>query len=126
MPVRGCLSRSTSRTVRCCSVKDQSTAYYDHQLYGFAAGAGTQIKITRAVLEAALSAISPQFGELRCVVWQRQRFQQVRDEQYDVRDALREQNVTGVGDCFNRFIYLFRNRPRYGHPSQKSINAPGG
>ncbi|HIH8737520.1 TPA: NmrA family NAD(P)-binding protein, partial [Salmonella enterica] len=61
---------------------------------GFVAGAGTQIKITRAVLEAGVKRYFPwQFGVNYDVVGKGSG-QPVWDEQYDVRTLLREQNVT--------------------------------
>lgn len=77
---------------------------------GFVAGAGTQIKITRAVLEAGVKRYFPwQFGVNYDVVGKGSG-QPVWDEQYDVRTLLREQKRHGVGDCFNRYIYLFSLR----------------
>ena len=61
---------------------------------GFIAGAGTQIKITRAVLEAGVRRYFPwQFGVNYDVVGKGSG-QPVRDEQYDVRTLLREQRAT--------------------------------
>ncbi len=60
---------------------------------GFVAGAGTQIKITRAVLEAGVKRYFRQFGVNYDVVGKGSG-QPVWDEQYDVRTLLREQNVT--------------------------------
>jgi len=61
---------------------------------GFVGGAGTQIKITQAVLKAAIARYFPwQFGVDYDVVGKGSG-QQVWDEQLDVRHLLRQQNAT--------------------------------
>ncbi|MDU2940963.1 MAG: aromatic alcohol reductase [Enterobacteriaceae bacterium] len=61
---------------------------------GFVSGPGTQIKITRAVLKAAVARYFPwQFGVDYDVVGKGSG-QQVWDEQLDVRHLLRQQNAT--------------------------------
>lgn len=61
---------------------------------GFVAGPGTQLKITRAVLKAGVSRYFPwQFGVDYDVVG-RGSGQPVFDEQYEVRQLLRDQNTT--------------------------------
>ncbi|WP_417330416.1 aromatic alcohol reductase [Halomonas cupida] len=61
---------------------------------GFSAGSGTQVKITRAVLDAGVSRYIPwQFGVDYDAIG-RGSAQDVFDEQLDVRDLLRGQNNT--------------------------------
>lgn len=61
---------------------------------GFSAGSGTQLKITQAVLEAAISRYVPwQFGVDYDAIG-RGSAQDVFDEQLDVRDLLRSQSNT--------------------------------
>lgn len=77
---------------------------------GFVAGAGTQIKITRAVLEAGVKRYFPcQFGVNYDVVGKGSG-QPVWDEQYDVRTLFARAKRHRVGDCFNWYIYLFSLR----------------
>ncbi|AWP34831.1 aromatic alcohol reductase [Pantoea eucalypti] len=62
---------------------------------GFVGGPGTQIKITQAILKAAVARYFPwQFGVDYDVVGKGSG-QQVWDEQLEVRHLLRQQNVTG-------------------------------
>lgn len=62
---------------------------------GFVGGPGTQLKITQAVLKAAVTRYFPwQFGVDYDVVGKGSG-QQVWDEQLEVRHLLRQQNVTG-------------------------------
>ncbi|KAH6675594.1 isoflavone reductase [Halenospora varia] len=62
---------------------------------GFAAGPGTQVKITKAVLEAGVTWYIPwQFGVDYDIIG-RESAQPVWDEQLDVRDLLRGQEGTG-------------------------------
>ncbi len=72
---------------------------------GFVAGAGTQIKITRAVLEARVKRYFPwQFGVNYDVVGKGSG-QPVWDEQYGCQDAFAGTERDGMGDCFNRYVY---------------------
>ncbi|EBS7632569.1 aromatic alcohol reductase [Salmonella enterica] len=95
---------------------------------GFVAGAGTQIKITRAVLESGVSRYFPwQFGVNYDVVGKGSG-QPVWDEQYDVRTLLREQNVTEWVIVSTGIFTSFLFEPAFGvvNLAQKTINALGG
>lgn len=92
------------------------------------AGAGTQIKITRAVLEAGVKRYFPwQFGVNYDVVGKGSG-QPVWDEQYDVRTLLREQNVTEWVIVSTGIFTSFLFEPAFGvvNLAQKTINALGG
>lgn len=95
---------------------------------GFVAGAGTQIKITRAVLEAGVKRYFPwQFGVNYDVVGKGSG-QPVWDEQYDVRTLLREQNVTEWVIVSTGIFTSFLFEPAFDvvNLAQKTINALGG
>ncbi|HCC0887197.1 TPA: aromatic alcohol reductase [Salmonella enterica] len=95
---------------------------------GFVAGAGTQIKITRAVLEAGVSRYFPwQFGVNYDVVGKGSG-QPVWDEQYDVRTLLREQNSTEWVIVSTGMFTSFLFEPAFDvvNLSKKTINALGG
>lgn len=95
---------------------------------GFVAGAGTQIKITRAVLEAGVSRYFPwQFGVNYDVVGKGSG-QPVWDEQYDVRTLLREQNTTEWVIVSTGMFTSFLFEPAFDvvNLSEKTINALGG
>ncbi len=95
---------------------------------GFVAGAGTQIKITRAVLEAGVSRYFPwQFGVNYDVVGKGSG-QPVWDEQYDVRTLLREQNATEWVIISTGIFTSFLFEPAFGvvNLSENKINALGG
>lgn len=97
-------------------------------MYGFVAGAGTQIKITRAVLEAGVKRYFPwQFGVNYDVVGKGSG-QPVWDEQYDVRTLLREQNVTEWVIVSTGLFTSFLFEPAFDvvNLDQKTINALGG
>lgn len=94
---------------------------------GFVAGAGTQIKITRAVLEAGVSRYFPwQFGVNYDVVGKGSG-QPVWDEQYDVRTLLREQNTTEWVIVSTGMFTSFLFEPAFDvvNLSKKTINALG-
>lgn len=94
---------------------------------GFVAGAGTQIKITRAVLEAGVSRYFPwQFGVNYDVVGKGSG-QPVWDEQYDVRTLLREQNMTEWVIVSTGMFTSFLFEPAFDvvNLSKKTINALG-
>jgi len=94
---------------------------------GFVAGAGTQIKITRAVLEAGVSRYFPwQFGVNYDVVGKGSG-QPVWDEQYDVRALLREQNVTEWVIVSTGMFTSFLFEPAFDvvNLSEKTIHALG-
>ncbi len=94
---------------------------------GFVAGAGTQIKITRAVLEAGVSRYFPwQFGVNYDVVGKGSG-QPVWDEQYDVRTLLREQNVTEWVIVSTGMFTSFLFEPAFDvvNLSEKTIHALG-
>lgn len=95
---------------------------------GFVAGAGTQIKITRAVLGAGVSRYFPwQFGVNYDVVGKGSG-QPVWDEQYDVRTLLREQNATEWVIVSTGMFTSFLFEPAFDvvNLSEKTINALGG
>lgn len=95
---------------------------------GFVAGAGTQIKITRAVLEAGVSRYFPwQFGVNYDVVGKGSG-QPVWDEQYDVRTLLREQNTTQWVIVSTGMFTSFLFEPAFDvvNLSENTINALGG
>lgn len=95
---------------------------------GFVAGAGTQIKITRAVLESGVSRYFPwQFGVNYDVVGKGSG-QPVWDEQYDVRTLLREQNTTEWVIVSTGMFTSFLFEPAFDvvNLSEKTINALGG
>lgn len=95
---------------------------------GFVAGAGTQIKITRAVLEAGVSRYFPwQFGVNYDVVGKGSG-QPVWDEQYDVRTLLREQNATEWVIVSTGMFTSFLFEPAFDvvNLCKKTINALGG
>lgn len=95
---------------------------------GFVAGAGTQIKITRAVLEAGVSRYFPwQFGVNYDVVGKGSG-QPVWDEQYDVRTLLREQQATEWVIISTGMFTSFLFDPAFDvvNLSQKSLHALGG
>nr|VUD24182.1 oxidoreductase [Salmonella sp. NCTC 7297] len=95
---------------------------------GFVAGAGTQIKITRAVLEAGVKRYFPwQFGVNYDVVGKGSG-QPVWDEQYDVRTLLREQNTTEWVIVSTGIFTPFLFEPAFDvvNLAQKTINALGG
>ncbi|WP_320726325.1 aromatic alcohol reductase [Enterobacter sp. 118C5] len=95
---------------------------------GFVAGAGTQLKITRAVLEAGVSRYFPwQFGVNYDVVGKGSG-QPVWDEQYDVRTLLREQNATEWVIVSTGMFTSFLFEPAFNvvNLSEKTINALGG
>lgn len=95
---------------------------------GFVAGAGTQIKITRAVLEAGVSRYFPwQFGVNYDVVGKGSG-QPVWDEQHDVRTLLREQNATEWVIVSTGMFTSFLFEPAFDvvNLSEKTINALGG
>lgn len=95
---------------------------------GFVAGSGTQIKITRAVLEAGVSRYFPwQFGVNYDVVGKGSG-QPVWDEQYDVRTLLREQNTTEWVIVSTGMFTSFLFEPAFDvvNLSEKTINALGG
>lgn len=94
---------------------------------GFVAGAGTQIKITRAVLEAGVSRYFPwQFGVNYDVVGKGSG-QPVWDEQYDVRTLLREQNTTQWVIVSTGMFTSFLFEPAFDvvNLSENTINALG-
>lgn len=94
---------------------------------GFVAGAGTQLKITRAVLEAGVSRYFPwQFGVNYDVVGKGSG-QPVWDEQYDVRTLLREQNATEWVIVSTGMFTSFLFEPAFDvvNLSEKTINALG-
>lgn len=95
---------------------------------GFVAGAETQIKITRAVLEAGVKRYFPwQFGVNYDVVGKGSG-QPVWDEQYDVRTLLREQNATEWVIVSTGMFTSFLFEPAFDvvNLSEKTINALGG
>ncbi|EBH9036917.1 TPA: aromatic alcohol reductase [Salmonella enterica] len=95
---------------------------------GFVAGAGTQIKITRAVLESGVSRYFPwQFGVNYDVVGKGSG-QPVWDEQYDVRTLLREQSTTEWVIVSTGMFTSFLFEPAFDvvNLSEKTINALGG
>ena len=94
---------------------------------GFVAGAGTQIKITRAVLEAGVSRYFPwQFGVNYDVVGKGSG-QPVWDEQYDVRTLLREQTATEWVIISTGMFTSFLFEPTFDvvNLAEKTINALG-
>ncbi|HEC5279512.1 TPA: aromatic alcohol reductase [Enterobacter cloacae] len=95
---------------------------------GFVAGAGTQLKITRAVLEAGVQRYFPwQFGVNYDVVGKGSG-QPVWDEQYDVRALLREQNTTEWVIVSTGMFTSFLFEPAFDvvNLANKTINALGG
>ncbi|WP_337014889.1 aromatic alcohol reductase [Leclercia sp. AS011] len=95
---------------------------------GFVAGAGTQLKITRAVLEAGVRRYFPwQFGVNYDVVG-KESGQPVWDEQYDVRTLLREQRATEWVIVSTGMFTSFLFEPAFDvvNLSQKTIHALGG
>ncbi len=95
---------------------------------GFVAGAGTQLKITRAVLEAGVRRYFPwQFGVNYDVVGKGSG-QPVWDEQYDVRTLLREQNATEWVIVSTGMFTSFLFEPAFDvvNLAHKTINALGG
>ncbi|RSB25432.1 aromatic alcohol reductase [Enterobacter cloacae] len=95
---------------------------------GVIAGAGTQIKITRAVLEAGVRRYFPwQFGVNYDVVGKGSG-QPVWDEQYDVRTLLREQNATEWVIVSTGMFTSFLFEPAFDvvNLSEKTIHALGG
>ncbi|BDH46976.1 oxidoreductase [Salmonella enterica subsp. enterica serovar Choleraesuis] len=95
---------------------------------GFVAGAGTQIKITRAVLDAGVRRYFPwQFGVDYDVVGKRSG-QPVWDEQYDVRTLLREQNSTEWVIISTGMFTSFLFEPEFDvvNLAKKTIHALGG
>ena len=95
---------------------------------GFVAGAGTQIKITRAVLEAGVRRYFPwQFGVNYDVVGKGSG-QPVWDEQYDVRTLLREQKATEWVIVSTGMFTSFLFQPAFDvvNLSEKTIHALGG
>lgn len=95
---------------------------------GFVAGAGTQLKITRAVLEAGVSRYFPwQFGVNYDVVGKGSG-QPVWDEQYDVRTLLREQHATEWVIVSTGMFTSFLFEPAFDvvNLSQKTLHALGG
>ncbi|WP_238084887.1 MULTISPECIES: aromatic alcohol reductase [Pseudescherichia] len=95
---------------------------------GFVAGAGTQLKITRAVLEAGVRRYFPwQFGVDYDVVGKGSG-QPVWDEQYDVRSLLREQNATEWVIVSTGIFTPFLFEPAFDvvNLSKNTINALGG
>ncbi|WP_024561297.1 aromatic alcohol reductase [Franconibacter pulveris 601] len=95
---------------------------------GFVAGAGTQIRITRAVLEAGVKRYFPwQFGVNYDVVGKGSG-QPVWDEQYDVRTLLRAQNATEWVIISTGMFTSFLFEPAFDvvNLAKKTINALGG
>ncbi|WP_368541993.1 aromatic alcohol reductase [Enterobacter soli] len=95
---------------------------------GFVAGAGTQIKITRAVLEAGVSRYFPwQFGVNYDVVGKGSG-QPVWDEQYDVRTLLRGQSATEWVIVSTGMFTSFLFEPAFDvvNLANKTVNALGG
>lgn len=81
---------------------------------GFAAGRGTQTKITRAVLAAGVKRYVPwQFGVDYDAVG-RGSAQDLWDEQIDVRDLLRSQNATGWSIISTGMFTSFLFEPTFG------------
>ncbi len=94
---------------------------------GFIAGTGTQIKITRAVLEAGVKRYFPwQFGVNYDVVG-KDSGQPVWDEQYDVRTLLREQIATEWVIISTGMFTSFLFEPAFDvvNLSKNTINALG-
>lgn len=94
---------------------------------GFIAGTGTQIKITRAVLEAGVKRYFPwQFGVNYDVVGKGSG-QPVWDEQYDVRTLLREQIATEWVIISTGMFTSFLFEPAFDvvNLSKNTINALG-
>ena len=94
---------------------------------GFIAGTGTQIKITRAVLEAGVKRYFPwQFGVNYDVVG-KDSGQPVWDEQYDVRTLLREQIATEWVIISTGMFTSFLYEPAFDvvNLSKNTINALG-
>lgn len=95
---------------------------------GFVAGAGTQLKITRAVLDAGVRRYFPwQFGVDYDVVGKGSG-QPVWDEQYDVRTLLREQSATEWVIVSTGMFTSFLFEPAFDvvNLSERTINALGG
>ncbi|HFZ8993347.1 TPA: aromatic alcohol reductase [Citrobacter freundii] len=95
---------------------------------GFVAGAGTQLKITRAVLEAGVKRYFPwQFGVNYDVVGKGSG-QPVWDEQYDVRTMLRKQNNTEWVIVSTGMFTSFLFDPAFDvvNLAERTIYAPGG
>lgn len=95
---------------------------------GFVAGSGTQIKITRTVIDAGVARYFPwQFGVNYDVVGKGSG-QPVWDEQYDVRQLLREQNTTEWVIISTGMFTSFLFEPAFDvvNLSKKTINALGG
>lgn len=95
---------------------------------GFVAGAGTQLKITHAVLEAGVNRYFPwQFGVNYDVVGKGSG-QPVWDEQYDVRTLLREQSATEWVIVSTGMFTSFLFEPAFDvvNLSKRTINALGG
>ncbi|MEB6377835.1 aromatic alcohol reductase [Leclercia adecarboxylata] len=95
---------------------------------GFVAGAGTQIKITRAVLAAGVRRYFPwQFGVDYDVVGKGSG-QPVWDEQYDVRTLLRAQSATQWVIVSTGMFTSFLFEPAFDvvNLAQKTIHALGG
>jgi len=94
---------------------------------GFVAGSGTQLKITRAVLDAGVRRFFPwQFGVNYDVVGKGSG-QPVWDEQYDVRTMLRAQNTTEWVIISTGMFTSFLFEPEFDvvNLSKKTINALG-
>lgn len=95
---------------------------------GFVAGAGTQIKITRAALEARVKRYFPwQFGVNYDAVGKGSG-QPVWDEQYDVRTLLRAQTATEWVIISTGMFTSFLFEPAFDvvNLSQNTLNALGG
>lgn len=95
---------------------------------GFVAGGGTQLKITRAVLAAKVKRYFPwQFGVDYDVVGKGSG-QPVWDEQYDVRNLLREQSTVEWVIISTGMFTSFLFEPTFNvvNFAEKTINALGG
>ncbi|QGY32321.1 aromatic alcohol reductase [Pantoea cypripedii] len=95
---------------------------------GFVSGAGTQLKITHAVLKAGIKRYFPwQFGVNYDVVGKGSG-QPVWDEQYEVRDVLRGQHATEWVIVSTGMFTSFLFEPAFDvvNLTQKTINALGG
>ncbi|HDL7101044.1 TPA: aromatic alcohol reductase [Yersinia enterocolitica] len=95
---------------------------------GFVAGSGTQLKITQAVLAAEVKRYFPwQFGVNYDVVGKGSG-QPVWDEQYDVRNMLREQRTTEWVIISSGMFTSFLFEPAFNvvNLAEKTINALGG
>lgn len=95
---------------------------------GFVAGAGTQLNITRAVLDAGVRRYFPwQFGVNYDVVGKGSG-QPVWDEQYDVRELLRAQHTTEWVIVSTGMFTSFLFEPAFDvvNLAEKTVNALGG